>query len=328
MARAPKPKKPATASVTGRARAKRVVAKKPARRRKKRLRKHVHVRVAAAQATSGCIKAVLSAWTRVAPDVQQETVHEFRVALRTLRVVLHIFRTVIPSGQADELRQALRKLAEDAGHLRDLDVLIDDIVTPLRKSAGPAGVSALLAALQRERTVARHEFASIVENEPARDLRQRLVDFDQQWCRATEVPDHGPRVGRFARRDLRRRWRRLAKRASAVAGRNPQTLHEMRKALKKLRYAFEYFAPLWPKRQRKPFLRRMQRLQSQLGYANDVRNAGKLAERSDMANAAVGFTVGFVLGTHNERLERTRTLIAKNWKQLAATDVARSLAKR
>ena len=44
----------------------------------------------------------------------------------------------------------------------------------------------------------------------------------------------------------------------------------MRKDLKSLRYATEFFLPLYPTRKARSFLQRLQRLQDVFGYLNDV----------------------------------------------------------
>jgi hypothetical protein len=58
--------------------------------------------------------------------------------------------------------------------------------------------------------------------------------------------------------------------------------HEMRKAMKKMRYGIEFFGSLYPKDAVKPFLKRMKKLQDIFGYLNDVAMAETLPEMSNV----------------------------------------------
>jgi CHAD domain-containing protein len=53
-------------------------------------------------------------------------------------------------------------------------------------------------------------------------------------------------------------------------------LHAMRLSGKRLRYAAEFFAPLFPSRRTKRYLRRLAALQEALGIVNDGAVAGQL----------------------------------------------------
>ena len=79
---------------------------------------------------------------------------------------------------------------------------------------------------------------------------------------------------------------------------NEQQRHEVRKALKILRYQAEFFAPLFERRDTHRFIEQLKRLQDIFGYLNDVRMAPMLIEvqkrrdaGSDAARAAA-YTVG------------------------------------
>ena len=60
----------------------------------------------------------------------------------------------------------------------------------------------------------------------------------------------------------------------------------MRIALKKLRYATEFFAALYPKKRTKPHLAALKELQDGLGHLNDVAVAERLIGSPDRAGGA------------------------------------------
>ncbi len=81
----------------------------------------------------------------------------------------------------------------------------------------------------------------------------------------------------------------------------------MRRSLKKLRYLIEFFAPLFPSKDVKSFVKQLKTLQDVFGYVNDVRMAEQLrtiaAEHGDGPDCAVA--AGVVLGWHEEKAAET-----------------------
>jgi CHAD domain-containing protein len=73
---------------------------------------------------------------------------------------------------------------------------------------------------------------------------------------------------------LGRRAKRIIRRGAHLAELEPEPRHELRIAVKKLRYAAEFFAPAFEGRKaekrRKAYLSALERLQEHLGDLNDV----------------------------------------------------------
>ena len=63
--------------------------------------------------------------------------------------------------------------------------------------------------------------------------------------------------------------------------------HEMRKALKNLRYQTEFFAPLFERRDTRRFVEQLKTLQDVFGYINDVRMAPRLIDVQKQRNAGI-----------------------------------------
>ena len=121
-----------------------------------------------------------------------------------------------------------------------------------------------------------------------------------------------------ARKVLRKAWKKAAK-----LGRNLEKLddahrHEMRKALKRLRYQAEFFAPLFAKRGTERFIERLKKVQDIFGYTNDVRMAPKLVElrKQSPAGAAAARAAGYAEGYHETEAAHVRRQAGGVWLDL------------
>ena len=111
------------------------------------------------------------------------------------------------------------------------------------------------------------------------------------------------------------RLRQVARRAKGMASQPDAALHEVRLKAKRLRYAAEVFAPLFPGREAPRFLRRLAALQEALGHLNDNAVAAglmqALAEHGG-GGLAGGLVRGFVAGQAGQ----TRQAATRAWKRL------------
>src|SRR5262249_60647839 len=77
-----------------------------------------------------------------------------------------------------------------------------------------------------------------------------------------------------AAEELRQRWKKIRKRGKTLARLNPRRRHNLRIQTKKLRYAAEFFAGVFPgkraARRQKRFFAVLARLQDGLGEVDDI----------------------------------------------------------
>jgi inorganic triphosphatase YgiF len=243
--------------------------------------------------------------------------HQMRVGLRRLRSALKIHAKHLPDGSLESLDTRARALASQVGVLRDLDVLAGEIVASASRSA-PAGIG--LGRLGDTVEAAR---------ETARaTLRSQLVDpsvnallFDIGALAEGALLDEATRDGNrddagnaalaapvtiFAAEALEKRWKAVARLGARLDDLSLEERHDMRKALKKLRYALEFYKSLYKGKTAKPFLSTLKKLQDVFGYLNDVVMAHRLAdllrEREDVDGDTM-LAAGFVIGWHERRAE-------------------------
>ena len=224
-----------------------------------------------------------------APSVRRrgdiEDVHRLRVAVRRLRAVLSIFRRAL-GGDRVAFEADLRWLQDQLGAVRDWDVLRQQAIQPLLNNkeglndkqgakiepVDEAGAAArddsyrdLCAALDSPRCAALWLDLAEWQDDPAASFSaQRRLN--------------GP-AKKYARRELRRRARKLRRRGRHIAALDEAELHKLRIGAKKLRYAVEFFGDLVDRRKRRKTVRRLGDLQDQLGGMNDSRTAQRLLER-------------------------------------------------
>lgn len=255
--------------------------------------------------------------------------HQLRVGLRRLRSALKVHQPLIDADERRALDAAARDLALSVGELRDLDVLVEEIVEPAMAVArlGPdtallddAGLARRIEAERRAvRKALREQLAGPAVNALlfrlgalAHGAGWRQEEQDAGWRQngsdadAAEAKSEAEAtVGPFAAEALEKRWKAAARLAARIDELSLEERHDLRKELKKLRYAVEFFRSAFPARKVKPFLARLKTLQDVFGYLNDVVMAGKLAgliaagDRKPPVETALA--AGFVLGWHEAR---------------------------
>lgn len=232
--------------------------------------------------------------------------HQLRIGLRRLRSAFRLFKPALHPNTWRPLDEMARTLATEAGSVRDIDVLTDEIVGPIGGS-GPEGLSVtpLLMHMNRireDRRIALRDHLALPEiNRFLFDLALYaegrgwldVQDFDQTAILAKPVRD-------YSRKALKVQWKKVARYGDRIDDLTIPERHEMRKALKKMRYGIEFFGSLYRSKEIKPFLKRMKKLQDIFGYLNDVAMAEKLAllpaasgEEADTIRLAIGFTIGW-----------------------------------
>ena len=216
-----------------------------------------------------------------------EAVHQMRVAVRRLRAALSLFRDVAADDEIPRLKDELRWFAGRLGEARDLDVFIAGTVTPARKTEpGDKGLAALGAAYVRRRAAAYERALEAAGSERFRTLVADVTNWIERgpWLKqgGKAVARREEAVEDFAAGELSRRRKRVLKRGAHLAQLEPLARHALRIAVKKLRYAAEFFAPLYAgqgrRKRGKAFRATLAELQERLGALNDLAVAGQITK--------------------------------------------------
>jgi triphosphatase len=246
------------------------------------------------------------------------SVHQMRVALRRMRSALGLLRDLLPADERRELAAEAKWLADLLGGARNQDVLLSETLEPVRKAfKKDAGLEALAQAAKSQREDALAELRGAIDGGRYTRFVLRLGAFVES--RPWQV---GETALELAARLLDKRARRARRLGKNFARLDVEERHELRIALKKLRYAAEFFRSLFPGERTKKYLKRLATLQGALGHINDVETARALlealvarapaADRTQLSEAA-----GRVIGWHARALADAESGLVEEWEALA-----------
>jgi CHAD domain-containing protein len=182
-------------------------------------------------------------------DIDTEFLHDLRVAVRRTRSAIKLLGGVLPADLAEHYTTEFKWLGDVTTPTRDLDVFLLGFgpMTAQLVAASPADLEPLRAFLIRRRA---REFRRLAA--ALRGPRFRAITDD--WRKALlEIRDVGsagkrrrpPTAAELALSTTGRAFRRIAAHGAAItAGSPPESLHDLRKRAKELRYLLEFFAPL------------------------------------------------------------------------------------
>ncbi|MBB5695647.1 CHAD domain-containing protein [Roseomonas pecuniae] len=241
---------------------------------------------------SGATLASLLANQPAAAAGGVEGVHGMRIAIRRMRALLALFRPHLAPEVEERFTGMLRRLGRVLGEARDWDVFCVQTLPELaRTGLDPLVARALLRAAEREREAAHArvgaEFASPALTRTVLGLAAWAEDPAALSGRADggamarSLCDLAGPLEKRLRREVRRRGRHIRRRPE-------EELHDLRKALKKLRYALEFLESLHRHKRLKTYLRHCKDLQERLGALNDAAVAVALAERLALSNEGLG----------------------------------------
>lgn len=203
-----------------------------------------------------------------------EPLHQARVALRRLRSAFSIYRSMLGENDAT-LREELRWLAGELGEARDLDVLLE------RAMEGPH-----FEQIRRGREAAYDRVEEALNSSRARTAMLDLAEWlhGGSWLTAPNGEAVRSMLARdYASSALSRFRRKIKKAGRGLSTLEDEARHEVRKDAKKLRYASEFFTPLFDtdntRKQRKRFGTALEDLQEQLGALNDLSSATQVLDR-------------------------------------------------
>ncbi len=181
-------------------------------------------------------------------DIDIEFLHDLRVAVRRTRSAIKLLGDMLPDGLAAPYAAEFKWLGDLTTPTRDLDVhlLGFDALAGQLVAASPADLEPFRAFLVRRRA---REFRRLAAG--LRSARFRAIT--DHWRKAlVEVRDAGRPAKRrgVTAEDLAvsrtaRTFRRVVAQGGAItAASAPESLHDLRKRCKELRYVLEFFAPL------------------------------------------------------------------------------------
>ena len=242
----------------------------------------------------GLVLAHASAWAGEPADAADlpapEHLHQLRVGLRRLRSVLRVFAAQAPPA-ATALVPALGRLFDQLGATRDRDVMAEGLWPALQAAGAP------LVALPAP-PVPADALAPLLRAPATQQLWLALLAACQAPAVAVSpagdcpVAEPAGRLCVSLSLPLARLLRQVQKDGLRFAALDDPARHRLRRRIKRLRYAIEASAALWPARRAARCLAALERAQGPLGDYNDT----VVALQAYQAHAAVDPRAWFAVG--------------------------------
>lgn len=218
-------------------------------------------------------EANLAAYLEAGTTPDPEFIHQMRVALRRMRSTFSLFRKVAGCSVPEVLGAQIKALANTLGAARNWDVFDTEVLITVDLSRSPPGVDALQSRVARLRAAANRSARQALEDTATQHLLLDLTAW--QWQVASQTETSQP-LDAFAANTLNKRFRAVRKRAQGYDQASDEERHELRIAVKKLRYARDFLAP----RLEDPddLQTALEEVQEALGRLNDLATTQALLE--------------------------------------------------
>jgi len=200
----------------------------------------------------------------------EEGVHQMRVALRRLRSCLNTFGLIINPQSCTGIIKDIKWITSILGQARDLDVFAKHTLPSVLEQF-PEHPS--LIQLQENAHVAigiaQRNVRKAIGSHRYQHMILSIGDWveNERWRNANNIEYNVLILASFI---LRKRYQQLKQKGKHLLHSNDEVRHATRIAAKKLRYATEFFAYLYPKACVRNFLLGLSELLDTLGALNDI----------------------------------------------------------
>lgn len=226
-----------------------------------------------------CISQLQDNQQRLRQGYDPEIVHQMRVAVRRLRCALGMFAAAAPEIKTLELDERLHSLSAQLGAARDWDVFLGEILPPVVAAfTDDKGLNWLQLQADKICREKREQASLGVFGPHYNEIILGLGAWlgRAPWHTTTAAAELDSPVSVLAAQVLEKRYRQMMRRGRHLKTLNVEQRHALRISAKKLRYAVEFFAGLYPGKAASRFIQILSRLQDDFGAFNDRVVASRL----------------------------------------------------
>jgi CHAD domain-containing protein len=282
-----------------------------------------------------CLAHVAANVAAVTRSHEVEGLHQLRVGLRRLAVAFSAFGEEFNTPAQRELQQRTKAFASAVATARDLDVFVEELFPPPAEAAGADEAFALLG--ERVEKARLDAWDQAVERVSSVEFAVFLDDVavaaqTRSWSLPTgadlknRLAVRAP-VKSVAARMLDEYLVKARKRGRHVKTLEQRDCHRLRISLKKLRYAAEFYGPLYKRKKVKRYLKGLKELQDLLGGFNDAGQVRATLSQL-MTDSGVNprtladlyFASGLVNGWHCARAMSLGRSALKRWDKFKRMD--------
>jgi inorganic triphosphatase YgiF len=264
-----------------------------------------------------CLSTVLLCEAAATADIA-DGVHQMRVTIRRLRSVVATMKQMLPPEQYQWVTQTLKWMAGILGPARNWDVFSNSLLAPVRSVMLTGQELDEFCRVCEHARRSAHESANAAIRSPqytAALLKLSQWFASRSW-RNQPVSEQSALlmapIKTVAPTFIARRYKKVKNSVDGFAQLTLERRHELRIAVKKLRYTIEVFKDLFDSQKVAEFVRLLKPLQDDLGYINDVRVANELLTDLQISNAGIARAAGIVLGWHDRGFVDTDRKLGKH----------------
>jgi len=255
-----------------------------------------------------------------------EGVHQMRVALRRLRTICALFRRDIPSPAFQAINSEARWLMQALGPAREWDVFAETTVTRLVAAAPEVDLASLHEAVERQRKSSYSALQPVLADPRCSRFLLSLGNLVERRGWRNEVDSEAlallsQPMPALADKILTRLHRKAIKRGAHFRRLDVGAQHDLRIDLKKLRYAAEFFLPLYASQTpAKRYVKRLVDLQASLGRARDIASARMMLHAiREEDRPELGVAIGVVVGWQGRDQIAVAKTLRKRWRRFKKT---------
>ncbi|HUL41785.1 MAG TPA: CHAD domain-containing protein [Burkholderiales bacterium] len=249
--------------------------------------------------------------------VDPEYLHQMRVALRRMHAALGVFKKALAKDTMAPIEKELKTLRSALGPARDWDVFVTEFF-PSLENALPE--SRQWVQMRRTAALRRAARNRVARNAVASEHYGSFMLMLCGWLSGERWHEHPDQMrlqqlvqplSYFAPVVFDRYHRKLKKRGKNLEQLSSVERHALRIAVKKQRYACEFFSGLYPRKRTKRYLRALSALQDCLGTLNDLniqeRLLSEMVERNTGLRDPVNRAQGWIAATRAQQLAQLNT---------------------
>lgn len=258
-----------------------------------------------------------------------EGVHQMRVALRRLDACLTVYQSLIPPLQVERLQRLIKGVAQSLSPARDWDVFIGDMLDPAAANMpNDPDLKLLRTVAVRQRAAAYRDMHRTLAADGYSEMWGEIVAWlaDRDWRQqpVTEVSASlMADVRTFSETVLDKVHLKLMKRGKGFAVLDARERHKLRIRIKKVRYAAEFFSPLYLVERSADYLVALRAMQEDLGKLNDVESARGLLDGLEITDVRRSHRLaragGLVIGWHRHSASMREDQLVHHWQELKKT---------
>jgi len=285
--------------------------------------------ITAAEALGEIVRSILGhtlANVGVARISDPEGVHQLRVGIRRLRAVLVLFGRVLRWETSRRFNEELRRMGQVFGRARDWDVFIGETLPAVEaQGAERDWLDLLRGRAEQWRAAAQADVRRELDGPAFTTLLLGLGGWIEDGMGDSALLGTAALrrpIVELAPALLGRMARRVARRGKRLKGASREELHALRKSIKKLRYGFEFLAPLYPAEKVETVVDPCEKLQKLLGRLNDAAVTPGLAEQlTEGGHADLAPAVGVLAGWAEARSQKALRRVPKHWRRLGKAEL-------